>query len=405
MARRQVESRTPIPYPTRRRIFDESGHVCAHCGCELDFNKNFTVEHVIPLFKGGTSDVKNLVALCRTCNKAKSDKIYRPQSYYKYVNKTRMAELSEMFDEYLARTDWLAYDNLFRTDSETQTVLIEQRLRNGKSARIPMTIAIRKIGHEYAFEWLQLYTARLRTEDKHVMAGSVDDLKSPYYVITCNDRILMLCSAYTTPTEFIPERDTNLRAVINSIRIETFTNPNVKYKPDLTPRLLYGALTAVMTRIQETLNANTDEESLIQCLVEYPASDPYADLMFEYVREMWPKQWNVSRTSIDDTYEPSIHSYMTFFYQGGTQHKTLSEIDPRLGEDSSTKDFIEAIIELQQPLERRLESAKHIRGITDKLGDTGVKERNPDLEPPPPPKKINRKQLHRRNHKRRKRPK
>ena len=38
--------------------------------------------------------------------------VIRPAGYYKYLSKTRLAELEQLFDKYLETTDWLAYDNL-----------------------------------------------------------------------------------------------------------------------------------------------------------------------------------------------------------------------------------------------------------------------------------------------------
>jgi hypothetical protein len=46
--------------------------VCKECGT----NKNLTIDHIIPLSKGGTDAVSNLQALCRKCNEKKSDIIY-----------------------------------------------------------------------------------------------------------------------------------------------------------------------------------------------------------------------------------------------------------------------------------------------------------------------------------------
>ena len=44
---------------------------CAHCACE----KNLTVDHIIPLSKGGGGEAKNLQILCWDCNQVKGDSI------------------------------------------------------------------------------------------------------------------------------------------------------------------------------------------------------------------------------------------------------------------------------------------------------------------------------------------
>lgn len=54
----------------RKQVLDEDGWVCAYCGSQAN-----TVDHIIPLAKGGTDDRSNLVSACGACNYAKRDKI------------------------------------------------------------------------------------------------------------------------------------------------------------------------------------------------------------------------------------------------------------------------------------------------------------------------------------------
>jgi 5-methylcytosine-specific restriction endonuclease McrA len=54
----------------RARILLRDGAECFWCGMDAD-----TVDHVIPVAKGGTDDPENLVAACRKCNFAKQDKL------------------------------------------------------------------------------------------------------------------------------------------------------------------------------------------------------------------------------------------------------------------------------------------------------------------------------------------
>jgi 5-methylcytosine-specific restriction endonuclease McrA len=53
----------------RMTILQRDGHICAYCGQQAD-----TVDHIVPLNKGGTNDPDNLTAACNRCNGAKSDK-------------------------------------------------------------------------------------------------------------------------------------------------------------------------------------------------------------------------------------------------------------------------------------------------------------------------------------------
>ena len=45
---------------------------CAHCGEET----KLTIDHKIPLSKGGSNFIHNIQPLCRSCNSKKKDKIY-----------------------------------------------------------------------------------------------------------------------------------------------------------------------------------------------------------------------------------------------------------------------------------------------------------------------------------------
>lgn len=55
---------------------------CAYCGAKV----SLTVEHVVPIDKGGTSAINNIIPVCHHCNSSKSNKDlmdwYTKQSFY-----------------------------------------------------------------------------------------------------------------------------------------------------------------------------------------------------------------------------------------------------------------------------------------------------------------------------------
>ena len=59
MARTRQEEREYIPQQIRWQIFKDCNETCAHCGKHLVFKQDFTLEHVIPLHKGGKNDISN----------------------------------------------------------------------------------------------------------------------------------------------------------------------------------------------------------------------------------------------------------------------------------------------------------------------------------------------------------
>ena len=55
----------------RLRILIRDGYCCQYCGSE----DATTVDHVLPISKGGTDDPDNLVAACTRCNYSKGNRM------------------------------------------------------------------------------------------------------------------------------------------------------------------------------------------------------------------------------------------------------------------------------------------------------------------------------------------
>ena len=59
-------------------IWEQSNGLCDNCGVTLSPFKgesnSFEADHIIPFSKGGYTNLDNGTALCRTCNRTKSNK-------------------------------------------------------------------------------------------------------------------------------------------------------------------------------------------------------------------------------------------------------------------------------------------------------------------------------------------
>lgn len=55
----------------RLDIFKRDGNKCLHCGS----TENLSIDHIIPISKGGKDQAKNYQTLCKTCNVKKGNKI------------------------------------------------------------------------------------------------------------------------------------------------------------------------------------------------------------------------------------------------------------------------------------------------------------------------------------------
>lgn len=50
-------------------VADRANHRCEYCRApEIVFNFPFEVEHIVPLYRGGTDEATNLALSCRACN-------------------------------------------------------------------------------------------------------------------------------------------------------------------------------------------------------------------------------------------------------------------------------------------------------------------------------------------------
>lgn len=75
------EDRILYDYEQRKQILKNNYGICACCGKRLT-TKTMTVEHIIPLSRGGTNDMANITALCYDCNQEKNNTLFLPSGFY-----------------------------------------------------------------------------------------------------------------------------------------------------------------------------------------------------------------------------------------------------------------------------------------------------------------------------------
>ncbi|KOP23539.1 HNH nuclease [Hapalosiphon sp. MRB220] len=70
----QKNPRIRIPPEVRKYVHQRDNYQCQSCN-QTHHDTHLTIDHIIPLARGGTNDISNLQTLCLTCNQQKKDKI------------------------------------------------------------------------------------------------------------------------------------------------------------------------------------------------------------------------------------------------------------------------------------------------------------------------------------------
>jgi hypothetical protein len=66
-SRMRVQARAHIPEKVRWEVWERDGFCCAHC----HQRRFLTLDHIVPVSKGGSDELSNLQTLCRSCNSRK----------------------------------------------------------------------------------------------------------------------------------------------------------------------------------------------------------------------------------------------------------------------------------------------------------------------------------------------
>ena len=114
--RQKIEDREELTNSQKEALWAKSGGRCCHCGRRVYFGYGATVEHVVPIIKGGTNDWDNLVMLCRECNEAKKSRVYAPANYLPYLGEDHLRKANEYFREFTRSFEYVSRGNLLSVD-------------------------------------------------------------------------------------------------------------------------------------------------------------------------------------------------------------------------------------------------------------------------------------------------
>jgi len=81
--------------PSTRNVLIRDNFRCQYCKTKLSLS-NGTKDHVVPFSKGGPTEMKNLVASCKSCNARKDDRTCKESGMYPLKPPREMTEEEKM---------------------------------------------------------------------------------------------------------------------------------------------------------------------------------------------------------------------------------------------------------------------------------------------------------------------
>ena len=276
--RKRTEERIFFPWSVKEPLMDETGGVCAHCGAPLDRYGNMTVDHVIPLNRGGTNDPENLTVLCEGCNQAKSDMVIPPMQWYAYLPAARRRSLQKMLDQYIKDTDFLAKDCLLPLDMFDVRSFVEVT-KNCRAVwkvmAMPVTIHGTRMARDDAFAWLMRYGKSLQYRDQKGMLSHPSQFEAPCYLMKKGDIEMAMVNPW-----MIHQWDESLKGHRNEIMVDMFFHPDLPDKGYL-PKALACMVDNIETAIARSISMNMDGACAILFRTRCFLSDRFCGPVFD----------------------------------------------------------------------------------------------------------------------------
>lgn len=171
MNREKIVERANFTNEEKEDVLKKSMGICAHCGKPIYIGYQFSVDHYIPLTKGGVNRSYNLIPLCKECNKKKDDKIFEPEEYLPYLKEKPMEQLKGYYESYVKSFNFVSRNNYLALDSFTVStyVPIRSMMYSKKPVQVKYTAKRAEYGdldklYEYYVEILKKHGVFCGTE-------------------------------------------------------------------------------------------------------------------------------------------------------------------------------------------------------------------------------------------------
>ncbi len=97
---RGVYQRAPIPAAVRRRVYARDHHTCQYCGRGEGRGVQLVIDHIYPVARGGTNDIRNLITACAACNAAKGARVLGDEAAMRRFERERIIRGRELDREW-----------------------------------------------------------------------------------------------------------------------------------------------------------------------------------------------------------------------------------------------------------------------------------------------------------------
>lgn len=114
--RHQEVEREVITDDVKARIQAKSDDKCVWCGKKVFLGYKGTIDHFVPLKKGGTNEEVNLVLMCSDCNQKKGSRIFPINVAATHLKEQYYDELGNYFEAFTKKYKYISRGNLMASD-------------------------------------------------------------------------------------------------------------------------------------------------------------------------------------------------------------------------------------------------------------------------------------------------
>lgn len=177
--RQQVEDREQFTDQQKEAISAKSNYRCAYCGKKVYIGYGGTIDHFVPLKKGGTNDSVNLVLMCFDCNQSKGSKVIPPDIGAKYLDEPFRSKLDDYFENFLHQFSYVSRGNLMACDIyelyclPTALATAQHKAnRKGKKLNVNLTHSVYTFTRAYPEDEERIVQYYIKYLVKYKMLGS-----------------------------------------------------------------------------------------------------------------------------------------------------------------------------------------------------------------------------------------